>query len=1169
MVIQHPCSSCKKSIHDNHKSIFCDYCNQWIHYKCNLLNLKEYNKLVESNDNEAWYCINCIPEIFPFAKLNKNELNLTLEGKNSDNFEHFVFATASQKAQFTKLNTFINDKINSLCDDAEDDEFDVEPTIDCQYYNYDDFLKAKFQPRKNFSILHLNIHSIQKHIDELRSALDILNFRFDVIALSESLVIKGKQPIIDINIDGYHPPLGTPTESTKGGVLMYVSNSLEFKERPKLNIYESKHVESLFVEIKNGKSKNNIVGVIYRHPSSNENKFNDILLRNLLLKLNNEKNKNIFIAGDFNFDLIKASTHQPTSDFYDLLSTNFLLPMILLPTKINSNADTLIDNIFTNYFNPNIISGNLTLSISDHLPSFAIFPSSINDSIPKKHNIYKRDFRNLKSQESLEQFKQEFSSINWQETLQLDDKDINTSFNNFYIKFTNLLDTHAPVKRMKNKDLKGKIKPWINHDVKVCMRKKDIAYGKYIRAKDPANKTRLHNEYKILRNQSTQKLRNSKYSYFKNYFLKHSGNVRNLWKGINQIVNVKSKSYDYPTYMEDDEGNPIDNPIGISNHINDYFSNIAESILNKRAFTGDGNFKKYLTNPCQSSLILSDVLVSEVCQIIKHLELNKASGPTSIPVYLLKYLESEIAPILTKLINLSFKTGSHPLKLKIAKIISIFKKGSKLKASNYRPISLLSNINKIFEKIMYNRLFSFLDSQGSFYEHQYGFRSKHSTEHALINLTEQIKESLDTIGHSKNRKYAAGVFVDFQKAFDTVNHDILLTKLDHYGIRGPVNDWLKSYLTDRNQYVSILGFDSKTNFMRHGVPQGSVLGPLLFLIYINDLNKAILFSKVYHFADDTNLLNIDKSYKQIQKKLNIDLKCLVNWLLANKISLNATKTELIFFRKIGEKVPDHIKIKINGHRIYPSSYIKYLGIYLDEHLDGSAHCTELLTTLRRSIGMISKVKHYLSQSELMSFYHATFASNMLYGSQIWGITSMCILNKIKTLQNRAIKLISQEYNELISSILQAREETRVSGNIIDTASTEEDDEEEDEDESEFEVIHVTPFYHSLQLLKLEDNITLKNCLFVHDFLNGKLPDSFNNYFILQSELNSVQTRQSSRGSLVIPRINCVKYGNRAVKYQSIIAWNKMVQLFPEHDLSNISKTRLKYLIKKHCYESYR
>ena len=541
MVIQFPCSYCKKSIHNNHKSIFCDCCNQWIHYKCNLLNLKEYNELVASNDDEAWYCINCIPEIFPFSRLNENEFYLTsVEGNDNYNFENVVFATPSQKAQYTKLNTYINDQINSLQNDNEaNDESDVDPSIDCQYYNFDDFLKAKFQPKTSFSILHLNIHSVQKHIDELRAALDILKFKFDVIALSESLLIKGKKPIVDININGYHSPIGTPTESTKGGVLMYISDSLEFKERPKLNIYESKHVESLFVEIKNGRSKNHIVGVIYRHPSSNEIKFNDILLRNLLLRLNNEKNKNIFIAGDFNFDLIKASTHQSTSDFYDMLSTNFLLPMILLPTKINSNADTLIDNIFTNYYNPNIISGNLTSSISDHLPSFAIFPISLNDSIPKKHNIFKRDYKNLKKPEDLEHFKNDFLSKNWQEILQIAQHDINPSFDNFYDTFTEILDKHAPIKRMKNRDLKGKIKPWINHEVKVCMRKRDTAYGKYIRAKDPLNKPRLHDDYKTLRNQVIQQLRRSKYAYFKSYFLKNSGNIRNLWKGINQIVNVK------------------------------------------------------------------------------------------------------------------------------------------------------------------------------------------------------------------------------------------------------------------------------------------------------------------------------------------------------------------------------------------------------------------------------------------------------------------------------------------------------------------------------------------------------------------------------------------------------------------------------------------------------
>ena len=301
---------------------------------------------------------------------------------------------------------------------------------------------------------------------------------------------------------------------------------------------------------------------------------------------------------------------------------------------------------------------------------------------------------------------------------------------------------------------------------------------------------------------------------------------------------------------------------------------------------------------------------------------------------------------------------------------------------------------------MYCRVFAFLDENDYIYNLQYGFRAKHSIEHALIKLTEQIKKSFDVIGHSVNRNYACGIFVDFQKAFDTVNHNILLEKLDHYGIRGPINDWFKSYLIGRKQYVSILGFDSNISILHHGVPQGSVLGPLLFLLYINDLNNAIKYSTVFHFADDTNLLIIDNSYKIIEKKLNFDLKCLVKWLLANKISLNTSKTELIFFRKPGEKIPD-IKIKINGLRLYHSNFIKYLGIFLSEFLDGSSHCIELQTKLRRSVGMISKVKHFLNPIELSSFYHATFASHMLLGSQIWGTTSLNITNKIKVLQNRA------------------------------------------------------------------------------------------------------------------------------------------------------------------------
>ena len=228
-------------------------------------------------------------------------------------------------------------------------------------------------------------------------------------------------------------------------------------------------------------------------------------------------------------------------------------------------------------------------------------------------------------------------------------------------------------------------------------------------------------------------------------------------------------------------------------------------------------------------------------------------------------------------------TGVFPWVLKTAKVVPVFKKDSKSDYSNYHPISLLSNIGKILEKLMYKRLCTFLNKNNVIYNLQFGFRQQCSTSHALINITENIRKAID------GGKIGCWVFVDLQKAFDIVDHKILLAKSNHYGIRGVSNEWFKSYLSNHNQYVSINRYESGLPALNCGVPQGSVLGSLLFLLYINDLNQAIKFCKVHHFADDTNLLCLSNFIKKLNKLVNAALKHLANWLNANKISLNIKK----------------------------------------------------------------------------------------------------------------------------------------------------------------------------------------------------------------------------------------------------------------------------------------
>ena len=660
----------------------------------------------------------------------------------------------------------------------------------------------------------------------------------------------------------------------------------------------------------------------------------------------------------------------------------------------------------------------------------------------------------------------------------------------------------------------------ITSGIRISIKREHNLFSKFIKCRDKARKLSLHNEYKSIRNRLNIIIEDSKKQYYTKFFTENSKNLKKVWQGIKEIIHLKSKNSSSPKCIIQG-ANSITDPKILAENFNSYFSTIANSILKERKYEGLKSYRDFLPQPVANTFAFDPADKDEVISIICKLNKGKATGPFSILSEILQKTKDALSYPLTKIINLSFTSGIHPSNLKISKTIPIFKKDCPLTLSNYRPISLLSNINKIFEKLIFNRVYGFLEKHKCIYEHQYGFRKKHSTNHALINITDEIREALD-----KNHT-AIRVFVDFQKAFDTVNHSILVSKLDHYGIRGCINDWFKSYLNERKQFVSIDGFNSSETIIEHGVPQGSVLGPLLFLLYINDLHWAIKNCRTYHFADDTNLLGIGKSLKKVQKQINIDLKLLVSWLLANKISLNKTKTELIIFRKPRDKTVKNVKIKLNGLKLYPSRYIKYLGFLLDETLSGEVHIGELLKKLIRANAMLTKTRHHILENQLISLYYAIFSSHMLYGCQIWGQNENAkLFKKVEKLQKRAMRIMSFSRYDAPSG----------------------------------------PLFKKFKILKLKDQITVFNCLLIHDHSRNLLPSSFQNFFLPCTDLHDTNTR-SHAGSLFVPHVNSKQYGRNSIKVSSILKWNHLSQVLNQNLLS-LTKTKLKITLTNHFLNSY-
>jgi hypothetical protein len=359
-----------------------------------------------------------------------------------------------------------------------------------------------------------------------------------------------------------------------------------------------------------------------------------------------------------------------------------------------------------------------------------------------------------------------------------------------------------------------------------------------------------------------------------------------------------------------------------------------------------------------------------------------------------------LSEIISLLFNMSIAHGKFPDPFKNAKVIPCHKDDSKLETSNYRPISLLPTMSKIFEKLMYARLMDFINKHNILYENQFGFQSNMSTEYAVNALLNNIVKTLE------NKEYGVCILLDFAKAFDTVNHEILIKKLDYYGIRGTALQWLKSYLTNRMQCTEVGDTQSELEYIKCGVPQGSVLGPLLFLLYINDIVKASNIFKFILFADDTSLYFSTKNPLIIQEIINHEMSNISDWLSANRLSLNVGKSKLLYFTNNSRSVLENIEIKINNQVLVEVSEAKYLGVYIDNKLSWSTHINNIKLRLSKGIGILAKIRHYVPSAVLRSMYFTFINSHTEYNLLNWGTAPTSSVDKISSKMRKAIRIIN-------------------------------------------------------------------------------------------------------------------------------------------------------------------
>ena len=872
-------------------------------------------------------------------------------------------------------------------------EFDFGSNFEdvCNYIDAQELSSLQCTPN-DLTICFLNIRGLSSKQSVVEKMLNtsIKRKSIDIMILAETWLTSRNSNLI--NIAGYKFYGINRPHKKGGGIGILVNDQYKFKPRKDLEVH-SDVMENCVLELET-KHRNLLISSIYRAPNTNDKIFVQDYT-SFVNRLNREKKCDCIIGLDHNLDFLKAETHRNTLSFIESTLDNNFIPTITKPTRITKSSATLIDNIL---LSTNLIGrhncGILCTDISDHLPCLV----SLNNVNCLKREPLKITTRSMNEQ-NIKKLKTALEKTNWDQIVV--GNTIDEKFTAFHDTLLDQINTHCPEKEITIPYRKIIREPWIIPGLIKCTSKQQKLYKTFLKTKTVEAET----TYKDYRNTLNRIKRRTKIEHYKSQCINFRSNTKRLWQMINRIC---SKSNDKTNCIDCLKvGNiEISDPTGISNEFANHFSSIGDK-YSKKLKASKKSISEYINKiqPEKRNLFMSPCTPIELDKLIQKLPNKTSSGYDQISNVLLKKISDPILIIMSELCNESLNLGVFPTLMKHAEVVPLFKTGDRKLSTNYRPISLLITISKLLEKLVYKRTYNFLTANNSLYTSQYGFRSKHSCENAVTELVSEI------VKNQSRQKHTIAIFLDLSKAFDTLQHNVLYKKLEKYGIRGVCLKWFESYLSGRSLNVKCVPSStgkierSETFQINVGTPQGSCLGPLLFLIFCNDLHIHLELCSSILFADDTTIYKSHSNLNFLKWSIEEDLKIVSDWLRANKLTLNLSKTVFMLFPKSNKPVV--CQLSIDDVRIVETKVTKFLGVWIDNRLKWETHYTKLIIKLKQGMGLLRKGRNFLDTSSLRILYFAQFHSHLNYCLSCWGnMLSKQNLNKLQNIQNDCIKIIN-------------------------------------------------------------------------------------------------------------------------------------------------------------------